>query len=157
MSNTSIPKSKWVEIYNSTVLLLFFMEEYQNSPASIQKINDRLNRFCSERQFIGQDFQMEGGLNMFAFCYLIIARTIELIDVTIKNKNVRQQFFRWVMEIAKLDGLKSFPEIIKRYECQLVTFAYSSQSDEVQLYEFFRHIRHAISHFSYDVDFLYTR
>lgn len=159
MKNISIPKDKWIEVYNSVVLLYFFCHEYENNSASIQAINKRFNSFCSEKNIIGQDFHFEGGANMLSFCYLIIVRIIEIIAKAAKNDgNTRKQFFKCILETAKRDGFTSFDDITKKHYIDIQTFADGDgKPDEEKLYQLFRHIRHSVSHFSYKIDLLQNK
>lgn len=160
MNNISIPQNKWIEVYNSVVLLYFFCHEYKNNPVSIQAINKRLNSFCSEKNIIGKDFHFEGGANMLSFCYLIIVRIIEIINIATKSDvNARNQFFKCTLETAnKLDGFTSFDDITAKNCIDIQTFADGAgKPDEEKLYQLFRHIRHSVSHFSYTIDFSQDR
>jgi hypothetical protein len=155
MRNFFVPRDKWVEIYNSVVLLLFFSDEYKNKPASIQKINQRYNTFCSDYNIIGKDFHFEGGANILSFCYLIIVRIIEIIDKASKSDgNAKKQFFKWTLETAKQDGITSFDDIVRKYNIDLQIFSYDMKPDEEKFYQLFRHLRHSVSHFSYEIDSL---
>ena len=154
MNNISISKNKWIEVYNSVILLLFFSYEYKNNHTSIQEINIRYDTFCSENKIIGNNLHFEGGANMLSFCYLIIVRIIEIVTkATGNNGDARLHFFEWVTETAKKDGFMSFDDITNRYDIDIQAFTYSDEkSDGKKLYQLFRHLRHSVSHFSYEID-----
>jgi hypothetical protein len=120
----------------------------------IQGINERFNIFCKKLGIKGKKYLLvEGGDNLLAFCYLIIVRIIEIIDKAVGKDTA--QICQWIMEEAKEDrGLNSFDAIRDYYECQ-ITFVYEGKPDEI--YQFFRNIRHAISHFRYKIDYTESR
>ena len=154
MKTKSVPRDKWIEVYNSLILLAFFSHEYRNNFASIEEVNKRLNAFCSDNGIVGSNFHFEGGANALSFCYLIIVRTIEILNAAVGGDgNARKQFFKWTIETAsKQDGLTSFDDITSKFDIDVQVFAYRDRCDEEKLYQLFRHIRHSISHFSYTID-----
>jgi hypothetical protein len=159
MKTSSIPQDKWIDVYNSVVLLYFFCHEYENNPASIQAINKRFNSFCSEKNIIGKDFHFEGGANTLSFCYLIIVRIIEIINDAVNDDgDARKQFFKSTLETAKQDGFTSFDDITAKHDIDIKTFADGGgKPDEEKLYQLFRHIRHSVSHCYYKIDLLQNK
>ena len=153
MNNISIPKEKWIDVYNSITLLIFFSDEYKNRISSIEEVNHRYNDFCKSNNIPGKDFRFEGGSNMLSFCYLIIVRIIELLNTFANDYDKKIELFECVIETAKQNGVTSFDDLISKYEIKIHTFSHvNNESDGKKLYQFFRHIRHSISHYSYLVD-----
>ena len=153
----SISGNKWIEVYNSIVLLSFFSDEYTNNKAnSIDIINSKLNSYCEKYNVPRNNpIYFERGANMLSFCYLIIVRIIEIINKSFKNNSkTRNEFFQYVVETANQHGFGSFVHFSKKYDIQFNTFAYVGNNfrDEQKLYQLFRHIRHSVSHFSYEID-----
>jgi hypothetical protein len=153
MNNISIPTAKWIEVYNSTILLIFFSHEYKNNNSSIKEVNRRYNDFCKSNNIPGNDFQFEGGSNTLSFCYLIIVRIIELTNIFVTDHEKKIEFFGWVVETAKQNGVISFDDLMSKYEIDIHTFTHiNKEADGEKLYQFFRHLRHSISHYSYSVN-----
>lgn len=153
----SISGNKWIEVYNSIVLLSFISDEYKNNKAnSIDLINNRLNIFCEKYNVPRNNpIYFERGANMLSFCYLIIVRIIEIINKSFKNDSkTRSQFFQYIVETASQHGIKSFVYFSQFFDIQFNTFAYDDNKfkDEEKLYQLFRHMRHSVSHFSYEID-----
>jgi hypothetical protein len=154
MNNISISQNKWTEVYNSIVLLLYFSYEYKNNPSSIQEINDRYNAFCVQNKIVGVNFHFEGGATMLSFCYLIIVRIIEIVNKAAgSDGHAKLQFFEWVFETAKRDGIMSFDDVTAKYNIHIHAFSCKNErSDGDKLYQMFRHLRHSVSHYSYEID-----
>ncbi len=153
MKNFSIPRKKWIEVYNSIILLFFFIDEYKNNIDSFQKVNEKFNKYCNQNKIIGEGFNLLGGDNLLFFGYLVIVRTFEIIAFHIGgNIKQRNQFYEWIIEKAKEEGFTSFDDIIRKFNITIKTFAYGGKSDEEKLYQLFRHIRHSLSHFSYETN-----
>lgn len=153
MKKIFIPHDKWINVYNSIILLLFFCNEYKNHPESNDAINERLNSFCTENKIIWNNFRFEGGENSLSFCYLIIVRIIEIVNIAVgSDGGARKQFFKDILATAKQSGFISFDDITTKYCFDIRTFAYNKKPDEEKLYQLFRHIRHSISHYSYEID-----
>lgn len=91
---------------------------------------------------------------MLSFCYLIIVRIIEIINKSAgSDGHAKQQFFEWFLQTAQLDGIASFDDLIDKYEINLGSFYYSNEkSDGKKLGQLFRHLRHSISHYSYEIN-----
>lgn len=153
MKQLAIPRERWIEIYNSVVLLMYFCYEYKNNQSSIKAINARFNAFCRDNCIVGSTFQFEGGANVTSVCYLIIVRIIELVNKSAGTDELAKcQFYEWVFETSKLSGVMSFIDLTKKYDIQIKTFSNANDiSDGRRLHQLVRHIRHAVSHFSYQI------
>jgi len=148
---------KWIEIYNSIILLFYFIKSYTSnytkSRDSIEKLNKYINKFRLEYNINGGDFNIIGGANLLVFVYLVIVRIYEYMNkATNGYKEGKIDIFKDIMEYSKEMGYNSFDDIIEKFNVELTTFAYSDKNNHEKLYYFFEHIRHSISHFSYHVD-----
>ncbi|MBL0010165.1 MAG: hypothetical protein IPP22_02435 [Nitrosomonas sp.] len=153
MNKISIARSKWIEVYNSILLLRFFVDQYQQHPDGIEEVNRRFATYCTQNGLIGNNHRFEGGTNTVAFCYLIIVRVIEILKVSgSDDKGAREELFRSVLKQIDSDGYSSFDQLVQRHQVVLHTFSFCNEPDEVKLYELFRHVRHSISHMAYEID-----
>lgn len=157
MHNFSIPKNQWIEVYNSILLLWFFSEEYEkNKVKSIDIVNKRLNDFCLAKAIpMNGRIPFEGGSNMISFCYLIIVRIIEIINKATKdNENNKKQLIELIFKTANSHGIQTFDNIVSNYGLEIKTFSHigNNHSDATKFYQLMRHIRHSVSHFSYEIN-----
>jgi hypothetical protein len=157
MSNFSIPRNQWIEVYNSIILLWFFTEEYEkNKEKTIDLVNIRLNDFCLAKAIPMNDrIPFEGGSNMISFCYLIIVRIIEIINKATKNNEEnKKKLIESIFETANSHEIQIFDDIVRKYELKIKTFSHagSKHSDATKFYQLMRHIRHSVSHFSYEIN-----
>lgn len=152
MQKISIARSKWIDVYNSTLLLRFFVDQYQQHPDGIEEVNRRFATFCTQNGFTANNPRFEGGTNTVAFCYLIIVRVIEILKVSGGDDiGARDELFRSVLKQIDSDGYSSFDQLIQSHRVVLHTFSFRNKPDEVKLYELFCHIRHSISHMAYEI------
>lgn len=149
MNNLSISKEKWLDVYNSIVLLNYFRHEYENNMPSIDLVNSRFNDFCAKNRIVGENFRFEGGTNAVSFCYLIIVRIHELVNTaTGSDGAAKHELYRLAFTRS---GLNSFDELTDKYEMQLASFSNDQIPDANKLYRLFKHLRHSVSHFKYKV------
>jgi len=147
----TIPKEKWIEVYNSIIVLLYFRDEYNKNEntRSINAVNERLNDFCRANEIVGENFRFEGGANALSFCYLIIVRIHELVDKAAESDgNAKHALFRLALEQSKC---KSFDDLKNKYKMTINTFPNNKQTDDAKLYRLFKHLRHSVSHFNYEI------
>lgn len=153
VASKKIPHDKWIEVYNSILLLIWIRDllKDQSSPEGpIANANLSFNDFCKRMGYPTGNQYIERGANIFTFGYLIIVRIKEIFDKSgvcvedIYEKCLRPQnlSFQW----------GSFEGFTQRYGIVVKEFPSQRKLDDAKsVMKFITHLRHGISHFNYRI------